>query len=31
MKALVTKLLGKESFCGISPVDAFCGCEDTRW
>lgn len=31
MKALVNKLVGKEKFVGVSPVDAFCGSEDTRW
>ena len=29
--ALCNKLIGKESFTGVSPVDAFCGKEDTRW
>ena len=31
MEALVNKLIGKEEFMGVSPVDAFCGCEDTKW
>lgn len=31
MKALCKKLTGEESFTGVSPVDAFCGGEDTRW
>lgn len=31
MRALVNKLVGKEKFEGVSPVDAFCGSEDTRW
>lgn len=30
LKALVDKLLGRSSFQGISPVDAFCGLWDTR-
>lgn len=28
---LVDKLLGKESFEGVSPVDAYCGLEDTHY
>jgi len=28
--ALVNKLIGKEEFSGVSPVDAFCGKWDTR-
>lgn len=31
MKALCRKLTGEESFTGVSPVDAFCGIEDTKW
>lgn len=31
INALVEKLVGRQSFDGISPVDAFCGSEDTRW
>jgi beta-N-acetylhexosaminidase len=31
INALVDKLVGKDDFTGVSPVDAFCGCEDTRW
>lgn len=31
MTSLVSKLLGESEFKGISPVDAFCGCEDTKW
>lgn len=31
MKALVEKLVGNDAFMGVSPVDAFCGIEDTRW
>ncbi len=31
MRALCKKLTGEEEFTGISPVDAFCGCEDTVW
>lgn len=31
MKALCKKLTGEEKFTGISPVDAFCGSEDTKW
>ena len=30
LKAVVKKLVGKEEFTGISPVDAFCGKWDTR-
>ena len=29
--ALLDKLTGKSGFMGISPVDPFCGLEDTRW
>lgn len=29
--ALVDRLLGKEAFTGISPVDPFCGLEQLRW
>ena len=28
---LVNKLVGKEEFEGVSPVDAFCGCVDTKY
>lgn len=31
MTALVDKLVGKNDFTGVSPVDAFCASEDTRW
>jgi len=31
MKALCKKLTGEEEFTGVSPVDAFCGSEDTKW
>nr|WP_250279006.1 glycoside hydrolase family 3 N-terminal domain-containing protein [[Clostridium] colinum] len=31
IKILVDKMLGKSEFKGISPVDAFCGLEDTRY
>ena len=31
MKALCKKLTGEEKFTGVSPVDAFCGSEDTKW
>ena len=31
MKYLVDKLVGESEFKGVSPVDAFCGCEDTKW
>ena len=31
MASLVSKLLGESEFKGVSPVDAFCGCEDTKW
>lgn len=31
MKALVDKFLGRSEFVGVSPVDAFCGFEDTRY
>jgi len=30
IKSAVGKLTGKQDFCGISPVDAFCGLPDTR-
>lgn len=30
LEALVNKLIGKEEFYGVSPVDAFCGKWDTR-
>ena len=29
--ALVDKMLGRSEFKGVSPVDAFCGLEDTRY
>lgn len=29
--ALIEKLVGKSSFTGVSPVDAFCGLPDTRF
>ncbi|MCM1439860.1 MAG: beta-hexosaminidase [Roseburia sp.] len=31
MKALCKKLTCEEKFTGISPVDAFCASEDTKW
>lgn len=31
MKALVDKFLGRSEFTGVSPVDAFCGFEDTKY
>lgn len=31
MKALCKKLTGEEKFTGVSPVDAFCASEDTKW
>ncbi len=31
MECLVNKLLGKSEFIGVSPVDAYCGVEDTKW
>ncbi len=31
IKALVEKMLGRSEFLGVSPVDAFCGLEDTRY
>lgn len=31
MKALVEKFLGRSEFVGVSPVDAFCGFEDTKF
>lgn len=31
IKALCKKLAGEEAFTGVSPVDAFCSAEDTRW
>lgn len=31
MKALVDKFLGRSEFKGVSPVDAFCGFEDTKY
>ncbi|MDE6181800.1 MAG: beta-hexosaminidase, partial [Eubacteriales bacterium] len=30
IKALVEKMMGNSEFTGVSPVDAFCGLEDTR-
>jgi beta-N-acetylhexosaminidase len=30
LEALVNKLMGRDTFCGVSPVDAFCGRWDTR-
>lgn len=30
IKALVDKMMGRSKFVGVSPVDAFCGFEDTR-
>lgn len=31
LKALVEKMMGRSSFTGVSPVDAFCGFLDTRY
>ncbi len=31
LQALVDKLVGRSAFTGVSPVDAFCGFEDTRY
>lgn len=31
LKALVEKMMGRSEFKGVSPVDAFCGLEDTRY
>jgi beta-N-acetylhexosaminidase len=31
IKALVDKMMGRSKFVGVSPVDAFCGFEDTRF
>ena len=31
LEALVDKMLGRSEFKGQSPVDAFCGFEDTRY
>jgi beta-N-acetylhexosaminidase len=31
IKALVDKMMGRSEFMGVSPVDAFCGFEDTRF
>lgn len=31
LKALVDKMMGRSEFKGVSPVDAFCGLEDTRY
>lgn len=28
---LIEKLIGKSAFIGVSPVDPFCGLEDTKW
>lgn len=28
--AAIDKVLGKGAFCGVSPIDPFCGCWDTR-
>lgn len=30
-RALVPRLLGREPFAGVSPVDAFCGLEQAKW
>lgn len=30
IRSTVEKLVGRQEFCGISPVDAFCGLPDTR-
>jgi beta-N-acetylhexosaminidase len=31
IKALVDKMMGRSKFVGVSPVDAFCGFEDTKF
>ena len=31
LKILVDKMMGRSEFKGVSPVDAFCGLEDTRY
>lgn len=31
LKALVEKMMGRSRFTGVSPVDAFCGFEDTHY
>lgn len=31
LKSLVDKMMGRSEFQGVSPVDAFCGLEDTRY
>lgn len=31
LKSLVDKMMGRSEFKGVSPVDAFCGLEDTRY
>ncbi len=31
IKSLVEKMMGNSKFIGVSPVDAFCGLEDTRY
>ena len=31
LKALVDKMMGRSEFKGVSPVDAFCGLEDTKY
>lgn len=31
LECLVDKMLGRSAFTGVSPVDAFCGFEDTRF
>jgi beta-N-acetylhexosaminidase len=31
LQALVEKMMGRSSFTGVSPVDAFCGFLDTRY
>jgi beta-N-acetylhexosaminidase len=31
LEALVAKMMGRSEFIGISPVDAFCGFEDTQY
>ena len=31
LRMLVDKMMGRSEFKGVSPVDAFCGIEDTRY
>ena len=30
-EAVMEKLMGRSAFYGVSPIDPFCGREDTKW